>query len=167
MSFRQQFYDLLGEIGDGRMMNTAYDTAWAARMYELDKPVGEEALEWLRRHQLSNGSWGALEVQYHHDRFICTLAAATALAKVGLEKDKKRWQRAQLAMSTSVYGLNADPTGKTVGFELIVPPLLAEARALGVIQQQDIKPLRSLPHYRAAKLAALRRSCSGLPMARA
>jgi halimadienyl-diphosphate synthase len=137
------------------MMNTAYDTAWVARLAELDEPIGEQALEWLRAHQLPDGSWGASELRYYHDRLICTLAGMTALARQGRSRDRTRWERAQLALETATKGLGADPAGNTIGFEMIVPTLLAEAEALGLIQRQHNGFLGRLAHYRAAKLAAL------------
>ena len=155
MSLHQSMRHLLQEIGSGRMMNTAYDTAWIARLGSLGEPIGRQALKWLRSHQLADGSWGAGEPRYYHDRLICTLAAMIALARWGDERDRTRLQRAQLVLRTLANGLPADPAGKTAGFEMIVPTLLAEADALGIIQRQDVEVLTRFTHFRAAKLAAL------------
>lgn len=147
---------LLRTASNGRMTSTAYDTAWAAiAFHEIDDPASERAMEWLRENQLADGSWGAREIRYYHDRLACTLAAMTALAKRGQSRDRSRWERAQLALETITHGLKADPAGKTVGFEMIVPTLMAEAESLGVIQRQSNRVLDRLTHYRAAKLAAL------------
>ena len=59
MELRRHVQGLLKEIGAGKMMNTIYDTAWVARLSELGEPIGEQALEYLRSHQLADGSWGA------------------------------------------------------------------------------------------------------------
>jgi halimadienyl-diphosphate synthase len=155
VDLRGSVHRLLEEIGPGRMMSTAYDTAWIARLSELGEPVGERALDWLRAHQLADGSWGAGELRYYHDRLICTLAAMTVLARHGRPRDHARLQRAQLALETITQGLKADPAGETVGFEMIVPILLDEARALGVIQSRGDGSLERLSRYRAAKLNAL------------
>lgn len=158
MNLYDSMHQLLRQIGPGhsQMTNTAYDTAWIARLDELDEPMGEQALEWLRSHQLADGSWGASEPQYYHDRFICTLAAMTALARRGQRQDRARLRRAQLALETAIKGLSADPASETIGFEMIVPTLLAEAEALGIIQRQcDSSVLGGLARKRAAKLAAL------------
>ena len=146
---------LLTEIGTGWMLNTAYDTAWVARLAEHDKVLGESALEWLRAHQLPDGSWGTENPRYYHDRLICTMAAMAALAKYGTDADRHRWQRARLALRTLVNGLQADPTGATVGFEMIAPTLLSEARTLGLVEDEGREVLEKLERYRAAKIAAL------------
>ncbi len=158
MNLHQSIQQLLKEAGPGRSISiAAYDTAWVARLVELDHPLGERALDWLRSHQLPDGSWGASEPRYYHDRLICTLAAVTALARRGDREDRRRWQRAQLALEWISQGLGADPTGETIGFEMIVPTLLAEAEALGIIKRQGLEHLGRLFRYREAKLDALPR----------
>jgi halimadienyl-diphosphate synthase len=152
---RENTQQLLRQIGAGWMLNTAYDTAWIAHLVELDSDMGKDALEWLRRHQLPDGSWGTGYLRYHHDRLICTLAAMTALAKYGKPEDRQRCQRAQLALKPLANGLLADPAGATVGFEMITPMLLDEARALNFIDGYESDVLNQLTRYRAAKLAAL------------
>lgn len=155
MDLRQQIYDLLRNIGPGQMMTTAYDTAWIARLGEIGEPIGEQALQWLRANQLEDGSWGAKEPYYHHDRVICTLAAMNAIARRARTMDRPRLQRAELALEQAISGLQTDPVGETVGFELIVPTLLHEAKALGGIHNQENKVLQQLAPKRAAKLSAL------------
>jgi halimadienyl-diphosphate synthase len=158
MNLRQDVHRLLEEIGPGQMMTTAYDTAWVARLNELGEPVGEEALEWLREHQLADGSWGAIEPRYHHDRVICTLAAMSALARSRRSDDRIRCQRAQAALKVELKGLRADPAGETVGFEMIAPSLLDEIGALGLTRYRNngnSAMVSCLAQRRAAKLAAL------------
>jgi halimadienyl-diphosphate synthase len=135
MDIRAEVKKLLQEIGPGRMMSTAYDTAWVARLVELGEPMGEQALEWLREHQLPDGSWGAYAPRYYHDRMISTLAAMTALGRYGTDKDKPRIERARMGLDIAARGLRADPVGETIGFELIVPTLLDEAHELGILQR--------------------------------
>lgn len=146
---------LLKEIGPGHITCDAYNTAWIARLNRIGEPMGERAMEWLRSHQLADGSWGAGELRYHHDRAACTLAAMTALAGHGHAKDRKRWQRAQLALETHLKGLMADPAGATIGFEMIVPSLIKEAESLNIQLRQNSELLDRLTRYRAAKLARL------------
>jgi halimadienyl-diphosphate synthase len=157
MNHLGRIHQLLEEVGPGlRISRSAYDTAWVARLTELDEPLGEEALEWLRAHQLPDGSWGAEEPYYYHDRLVCTLATMIALAKHRRAEDRKRWRRGQLALEWIVKGLGMDPAGETVGFEMIVPTLIDEAAALGLIQENPDPALQRLTYYRAAKLAALK-----------
>lgn len=155
MDLQTSIRDLLNELGSSQITRSAYDTAWVARLSGLDIPLGEQALEWLREHQLEDGSWGAESPLYHHDRVICTLAAVVALAQKGAEKDRIRWQRGISAFETHVKNLKNDLLGYTVGFEMLLPALLAEAEKLGIIHYQNQTLLDKLVQRRQAKLTAL------------
>lgn len=156
MNLHRSFCQLLGDIGpDSRISASPYDTAWLARLGDMDRTLSDGALAWLREHQLPDGSWGAPQPRYHHERLICTLAAMIALARQSCAGDRTRWQRAQSALEAATRGLLDDPAGATIGFEMIVPTLLAEAEALGVIRGPVDGILGKLGRYRAAKLAAL------------
>jgi hypothetical protein len=133
MNLRDEVHDLLRKIGPGQMMTTAYDTAWVGRLIELGDPLGHRALDWLREHQLADGSWGAEYPVYHHDRVICTLAAMNALARRGRPADRERLRRAETALEQHIKELQSDPAGETIGFEMIVPTLLREAKTLGAL----------------------------------
>ncbi len=151
---------LLKEIGPGRMPSTAYDTAWAARLGTIDDDLGHNALEWLGQRQLDDGSWGAKEVLYYHDRVISTLAAMIALHQRGRRvSDRKLIEKGMAALeaitSNATRGLTADPNGATVGFEMIAPTLIDEAVNLGLIKQQGERILGRLGQRRAKKLERL------------
>lgn len=155
MNLYDEIHRLLEKIGVGWMMDTTYDTAWVARLATLGEPIGESALDWLRSRQLADGSWGALTPLYYHDRVICTLAAIIALARQNHDQGPSQWQRVRASLEHSVENLTLDPAGATVGFEMIVPTLVAEAETLGIFQGHEDSTLRRLSKYRAAKLAAL------------
>ncbi|MBI5959407.1 MAG: cyclase [Chloroflexi bacterium] len=155
MNLHQSICQLLRDVGPGQVSQSPYDTAWVARLSELGEPHGESALEWLRQHQLADGSWGAPQPTYYHDRLICTLAAMTALARYGKPQDRTRWQRAQMALNVISKGLQADPAGATVGFEMIAPTLMSEAIQLGILPAENDGILADLTRYRALKLARL------------
>src|SRR5687768_6317373 len=90
---------LISEIGPGHMASTAYDTAWTARLGEVDWNLSSHALIWLAENQLPDGSWGAPAPMYYHDRVICTLAAIIALSHRGRrEHDKEQVQKGRLAL---------------------------------------------------------------------
>ena len=115
---------LIDEIGPGHMGSTAYDTAWAARLGEIDWNLSSHGLAWLAENQLPDGSWGAREPFYHHDRVICTLAAMIALSYRGRRgQDKVQIENGKLALERIVggatVGLQADPNGATIGFEMV------------------------------------------------
>jgi halimadienyl-diphosphate synthase len=157
---RNQIPNLLGEIGAGRMSSTAYDTAWAARLGNIDADLGNNALEWLNENQLPDGSWGAPHL-YYHDRVISTLAAMLALHQFGRRhSDRTRIEKGLLALEKitagATQGLLADPNGSTVGFEMIVPTLVIEAERLGLIKRQGNRTLGRLAQQRSKKLFYLK-----------
>jgi len=152
---------LIDEIGPGHMGSTAYDTAWAARLGEIDWNLSSRALAWLAENQLPDGSWGAAAPTYYHDRVLCTLAAMIALSYQGRRgNDKLQIEKGKYALERIVgnatQGLQADPNGATVGFEMIAPTLAAEAEKLGIIKRQSDRILGRLSRQRAKKLSFLK-----------
>lgn len=148
---------LINEIGPGHMPSAAYDTAWAARLGEVDATLSHRAIAWLTKNQLPDGSWGAAAPMYYHDRILCTLAAMVALTYQGhREADKEHVLRGKLALerivSEATGGLSADVNGATVGFEMIAPTLVAEAERLGLIPHQGNRILGRLSKLRSKKL---------------
>jgi len=153
--------NLIDEIGPGHMGSTAYDTAWAARLGEIDWNISSKSLSWLAENQLPDGSWGALSPMYYHDRVICTLAAMIALTYRGRRgHDKAQIENGRLALERIVggatQGLQSDPNGATVGFEMIAPILAGEAEKLGIIKSQSDRILGRLSKLREKKLAYLK-----------
>src|SRR5512134_811883 len=145
---------LIDEIGPGNMGSTAYDTAWAAHLGEIDWNLSSHALAWLVENQLPDGSWGAPAPMYYHDRVLCTLAAMIALSYRGRRgHDKVQVDKGKLALERIVggatLGLQSDPNGATVGFEMIAPTLSAEAEKLGIIKPQGDRILGRLSKLRA------------------
>ena len=152
---------LIDEIGPGHMGSTAYDTAWAARLGEVDWNLSSHSLAWLAENQLPDGSWGADAPMYYHDRVLCTLAAMIALTYRGRRgQDKVQIEKGRLALERIVggatQGLQSDPNGATVGFEMIAPTLAAEAERLGIIKRQGDRILGRLSKQRAKKLSYLK-----------
>jgi halimadienyl-diphosphate synthase len=142
------------------MMNTAYDTAWVIRLGDLDSSLSFQALDWLCEHQLPDGSWGASELAYYHDRVICTLAAVNTLARRGRRSlDRARWERGLAALENLTRGqtkqLIVPPDRTTIGFEMIVPTLLAEAGSLGLAPKYSERALGWLRDQRSKKLGLL------------
>ncbi len=81
----QTFLELLKDFGrnDLALSNTPYDSAWVARLKDVDAEMSNLALEWICEHQLADGSWGASFPFYYHDRVVCTLASMIALTYRG------------------------------------------------------------------------------------
>lgn len=125
---------LLNELDQVAMSNTAYDTAWVARVPSAagsSTSAFPGALEWLRQSQRPDGSWGA-KIEYYHDLVISTLVAIVALAECGDgSQDAEAIRRGESCLQQSIHNLHRDPY-ETVGFELILPTLLQEAQRLGL-----------------------------------
>src|SRR5260221_3454835 len=78
-ALREHIRTLLPLLGGGKVDSVAYDTGWVARLPSAYFGPGvEKSLEWLRRHQHEDGSWGA-DILHYHDHFISTLSAVGAL----------------------------------------------------------------------------------------
>ena len=161
MNLQEEIYRLLREVGPGKMSSMAYDTAWVARLGEIDWELSSQALNWLCENQLYDGSWGAERPFYYHDRVISTLAAMIALTYRGRRaQDKRQIEYGLLALEKitkgATGGLRADPNGATVGFEMIVPTLVAEAENLGIIKQQGDRILGRMKHLREQKMSKMK-----------
>lgn len=144
---------LLRDLGTGKTSGVAYDTAWAARLSARYPGYGfEESLEWLRRNQYEDGTWGAPLLQYH-DRFISTLAAVVALREVGREpRDQRRVKRGEEALWKLVGKLGRDDAD-TVGFPVLSAALQHEAAHLGL--DVPLPPIRFAEPYKRKVKALL------------
>lgn len=124
---------LLGNLGEGAMSETAYDTAWVARVpnpNRPDEPLFPATYDWLLRNQHPDGSWGA-EIPFAHDRLICTLAALVTLAGSSYRRAESEpaARRAVVYLNRERLNVRDDPH-ETVGFELLLPELMRQAQAL-------------------------------------
>jgi halimadienyl-diphosphate synthase len=158
---QSRIQELLTEIGPGIMSNVAYDTAWVARLGEIDSDLSDRALFWLREHQLPDGSWGAVKPAYYHDRLVSTLAAMIALINRDPNaRDRMQIGRGLLALETIIDNtsplLKSDPEFMTVGFEMIAPTLVREAERLGILKQKGDKILERISYKRSQKLSHIK-----------
>ena len=161
MDINIEIQNLLKEIGPGHMSTTAYDTAWVARLGEIDTDLSNQAIEWICENQLPDGSWGAKDIFYYPDRVICTLAAMIALTHRGRRaRDKNQIEKGLVALdritSGATQGLAMASNGTTVGFEMIVPTLVAEAEKLGLIKQQGERILGRIKKMRELKMEKIK-----------
>jgi halimadienyl-diphosphate synthase len=153
--------NLLKHVGPGKMSDVAYDTAWVARLGEIDLDLSQRSLAWLSENQLPDGSWGADQPIYYHDRLISTLAAMIALTYRGRRaQDRAQIERGLLALErivdSSTLQLQNGHQAATVGFEMIAPTLVAEAERLGIVKQHGDKILQRIERQRVQKLSNLR-----------
>lgn len=145
---------LLKNLGAGKVDGVAYDTAWVARLAPIYPGYGfEESLEWLRRNQYDDGTWGA-PVDHFHDRYISTLAAIVALKEVGKDwRDERRVKRGEDALWRLVGKLRMDDSD-TVGFPMLSVSLSEEAETLGLDVPRP--PLRYAGPYQKKVKALLK-----------
>ena len=132
MDFIAQAQKLVRGLNE-RMGPSPYDIAWLARLPgDCDgHPRWPDLIEWLLENQQPDGSWGG-KIPYYHDRIICTLAAAIALRENGqTRRAQEAVHQAERYLWLHLHLLSRDPF-ELVGFELILPTLLAEARALSM-----------------------------------
>lgn len=132
---------------------TDYDTSWVTRLTNADgSPAHPGLLDSLLDRQREDGSWGG-QIPYVHDRLLTTLSVVLLLVRFGSHKwDHDRRLAGERYIWQHVDQLQHDPH-RTVGFEMILPTLLAEGRKAGL----DL-PYDQLQHYedeRAKKLSLL------------
>lgn len=141
-----EIVELLKTLGNGRISAAAYDTAWVARLSKRYPGRGfEKTLEWLRRHQNEDGTWGA-PLLHFHDRFASTLASIVALREVGSgTRDERRVKRGEAALWKLVSRLGRDDSD-TVGFPVVASALAEDAAELGLDVPRP--PIRYAAGYR-------------------
>lgn len=132
---------------------TDYDTCWAARLTNNDGTLAyPHLLEALAGRQHPDGSWGS-QVPYIHDRLLSTLAIVLLLRRFGhRERDREQRIAGERYIWQHVGQLHYD-AHKTIGFEMILPTLLAEGRELGL--DLPYAQLRYYEEERAKKLSLL------------
>jgi len=138
--------ELLTNLGSGSMSETAYDTAWVARVQDprTSGPAFPTAFDWLIQHQFPDGSWGGV-IPVLHDRVVSTLISAITLAERPGTQHAGAVARAVAYLAPALVRLDQD-VAETVGFELIMPTLLARAQQLRL----------ALPYERCTSIYDLR-----------
>lgn len=125
---------LLKKLGDSDISPSAYDTAWVARIQDKkdpSKPMFPECLEWVLKNQKKDGSWGA-EIEYYHDRVICTLSCLVVLLQYNNKKQfNKKIESGIKYLEKNLKNLSKD-CWDTIGFEMIFPVLANEISQYGV-----------------------------------
>ncbi len=132
---------------------TDYDTCWAARLTNPDGSLAHPRLmSHLMGRQHPDGSWGS-QIPYVHDRLLTTLAVVLLIARFGSrQRDKDQQVEGERYVWRHAGELHRD-LHRTIGFEMILPTLLAEGRELGL--DLPYAQLRYLEEERAKKLSLL------------
>jgi halimadienyl-diphosphate synthase len=139
---------LISELELRPVASMAYATAAAAALHADGTAVFPKAVEWLRRHQHTDGSWGGT-VFHPQDRLVSTLAALVALRDVRTD-----WAQRAIAAG-SRYLREHDEVWRTadaalIGFEVVAPDLVERAHTAGLVSADGLADLAAL---RAEKLS--------------
>src|SRR5690242_14706318 len=102
----ETFVELLKDLGASNTISSSpYDTAWIARLKNIEPEMSNMALEWICKNQLPDGSWGASFPMYYHDRVICTLSSMIALKYWGRrQQDKLQIENGLIALDNIIAG---------------------------------------------------------------
>jgi halimadienyl-diphosphate synthase len=132
---------------------TDYDTCWVARLINADGTLAyPDLLRRMLERQHPDGSWGGT-IPYAHDRVLTTLAIVLLLYRFGhRQRDDAQRRAGERYIWQHARDLQHEPH-QTVGFEMILPTLLGEARELGV--NLPYAQLRNYESERAKKLRIL------------
>jgi len=124
-------FRLVSSLRMGDMKGVAYDTAWIARCVNLPSPLQSDALDWLLKNQLSDGSWGGV-IEFSYDRIISTISSLIALSKSSIRSAEDNIVAGICYLPRSIDLLPSHKFDDTVGFELIVPELFREGKEIGL-----------------------------------
>ena len=125
-----------GGYGYGSISAAHYETAWVGRLGKTGQPMFPQCLEYLRKGQHSDGSWGAKRPFLIFDHIISTLAVIVCLKQWNFSTDAQRISEGQKFLQDNLKRLrnsNKIKFKKTAGFELILPSLIDEAKEMGLV----------------------------------
>lgn len=130
---KQKLHRLLASQ-QGMVTADAYSTAWVAmvpNVNDLRRPAWPQAVDYIRTHQLPDGGWGESHIYSAHERTLSTLASICALLSWHHAEDTARVVRGVGALNRYAPDLLTEPY-ELVGFELLLPRLVAELQQLGI-----------------------------------
>ncbi len=125
--------DYQSDFGGGSISPSPYDTGWLARVRNQDRHLGllfPESQLWLLDHQASSGAWST---PFPYD-ILPTISALIALLQSPDQSNQRVRQAATKAQSYLKDCVkNWQPaTHESVGFEVLLPPLLQSLSKLGI-----------------------------------
>ncbi|MFH8980243.1 prenyltransferase/squalene oxidase repeat-containing protein [Streptomyces varsoviensis] len=139
---------LVGELGtDGGTLTPAvYDTARIATLLPSRRHT-DGILDWLASRQRADGGWGAPRIP--HARDLPTLAAILALHRSPAHRAAARYGADFLRRHAPRHWGGPPGQDIPVGLELLLPPLLDEARAARLpLPDAPYEALRALNEHR-------------------
>nr|AZB50380.1 terpene synthase 1 [Mesosphaerum suaveolens] len=151
----------LKTMEDGRISVSPYSTSWIALIPSIDgrqTPQFPSSLEWIVKHQLSDGSWGDALFFCVYDRLVNTIACIIALHTWKVHADKVK--KGVSFVKENIWKLeDANEVHMTSGFEVIFPILLRRARDMGIdgLPSDDTPVVRMISAARDHKLKKIPR----------
>ncbi|KAG0491507.1 hypothetical protein HPP92_004905 [Vanilla planifolia] len=151
-----QIKEIFASLGDGNSSPSAYDTAWVARIpsvEDLKKPQFPLAIEWILKNQMEGGSWGD-HLFFMIDRLVCTLSCVITL---------KLWKQGDGHLTKGLQFLQArlqdleieKDLERKVGFEILFPSLLNEAKSLGLDLPYELSCMKHISKLREKKMSRI------------
>nr|AOG18234.1 diterpene synthase [Taiwania cryptomerioides] len=131
----REIKEKFNSMEEGEISPSAYDTAWVARVPAIDgshQPHFPHTLKWIIDNQLWDGSWGEESVFLASDRILNTLACVISLtiwntSKIHVDRGLDFIRRHAEQMMEEILG-----NGTSKAFETVFPPMLNEAKSLGL-----------------------------------
>ncbi|PKU86964.1 Levopimaradiene synthase, chloroplastic [Dendrobium catenatum] len=148
----REIKDMFLRLGDGEISPSAYDTAWIARIPSLNdpnKPQFPTTLQWILKNQLKDGSWGEPSFFFLYDRLVCTLSCVLTLAL--WKQGEELITNGLHFLQTHIEGLDKEKSIRTVGFEMIFPSMLNEAKIIGLNLPYDLPCIKHMIKLREEK----------------
>ncbi|CAJ2633133.1 unnamed protein product [Trifolium pratense] len=143
---------------DGEISISAYDTAWAALVKNVDdenKPQFPSSLQWIANNQLPDGSWGD-ELFLTHDRILNTLACVIALRSWNMHP--KKCEKGMKFFVENLYKVKDENLEHMpIGFEVVFPSLLNIAKSLNIQVPDDSPIIKDIFAMRDQKLKKIPR----------
>jgi hypothetical protein len=139
---------MFSEIENTQTSASAYDTAWVAMVPSLDssqQPQFPQCLSWIIDNQLLDGSWG-IPYLIIKDRLCHTLACVIALRKwnAGIQNVETGLR----FLRENIEGIVHEDEYTPIGFQIIFPAMLEEARGLGLELPYDLTPIKLMLTHR-------------------
>lgn len=139
---------MFSEIKNIQTSASAYDTAWVAMVPSLDnsqQPQFPQCLSWIIDNQLSDGSWGVPHLIIK-DRLCHTLACVIALRK--WNAGNQNVETGLRFLRENIEGIALEDEYTPIGFQMIFPAMLEEARGLCLELPYDLTPIKLMLSHR-------------------
>lgn len=139
---------MFSEIENIQTSASAYDTAWVAMVPSLDnsqQPQFPQCLSWIIDNQLLDGSWGIPHLIIK-DRLCHTLACVIALRK--WNAGNQNVETGLSFLRENIEGIVHEDEYTPIGFQIIFPAMLEEARGLCLELPYDLTPMKIMLSHR-------------------